>query len=238
MFLSDKLMPAPFETAVQENNTKLVHDLLSGARPLPIDIRNEASQSGLMIACAHRNVETAKELLVKYGELEPNLIDGSDALGWTALHHAAQSGSFECVQLLIEHNSDIDATTSKNETALFLATKHHHVDIVELLTDNKCQLQTKAMNKYKQIWGPDYEMSSTALDCAATDNCAEAARCLLLHLARTKELSQKEFNLLLTGAALNGHTEIAKELILYGPHVNLDEGTISNLSDFSFFGIC
>ena len=217
-------MPTPFETAVKKNNQHLVHDLLTGARPLPIDIRNEASQTGLMISCAHNGVETVKEILAKYQELENHIIDDTDTLGWTALHHAAKSGSLECIKLLLENKAEIDVTTDKNETPLFLATKHNHPDIVEFLTENNCQLQTKALHKKpdRHLTGEEF----TALEFAVQHNFVEIAKCLLIHLIRTKAQNEKELKELMIEAAKEDHTKIAHELIINGANVNYHEGSI------------
>jgi ankyrin repeat protein len=227
MVLSDKLMPPPFETAVKENNQNLVHDLLSGARPLPIDIQNEASQTGLMISCAHNSVETVKVILVKCQELENHTIDGTDTLGWTALHYAAKSGSFECIKLLFENKAEIDATTDKNETALFLATKNNHPDIVEFLAENNCHLQTKVMYKksVEHLWETPKEKEFTALEVAVQHNFEETAKCLLFHLTRTKKLNKYERSQLLSKAATNGQTKITIELLTNGAILNTQKGT-------------
>jgi ankyrin repeat protein len=227
MILSDKLMPTPFETAARKNNKNLVHDLISGARPLPIDIRNEASQTGLMISCAYNSVETVQAILVKYQELQDYTIDGTDTLGWTALHHAAKSGSLKCVKLLFEHKAEIDATTDKNETALFLATKHNHLDIVEFLAEKNCQLQTKALYKKPvKVWETEKEEEFTALEVAVQQNFVEIAKCLLFHLIRRNKLNEEQINNVLCIAARDDHTKIAHELVINGANVNYKGGSI------------
>ncbi len=216
-------MPTPFENAVKESNKKLVHDLLSGSRPLPIDIRNGASQTGLMGACAFKAKETAEEILAKYQELENHTIEVTDTHGWTALHYAADSGSLECVKLLIEHKANINATTNKNETALFLATKRNHLDIVEYLAENNCMLQTKAVYKKLEFFNTNEEF--TALLVAVGNNFVEIAKCLLSHLTRSKGLSEEELNQLLLKAVKEGRTKVAMELLFNGANVNTHEGT-------------
>jgi ankyrin repeat protein len=215
-------MPTPFENAVKESNKKLVHDLLSGSRPLPIDIRNEASQTGLMVACVFKATETAEEILVKYLEFKNHTIEVTDTLGWTAIHYAADSGSLECVKLLIEHNANINATTNKNETALFLATEQNHLDIVEYLAENNCMLQTKAANKKLEKYSTNEEF--TALFVAVINNFVEIAKCLLSHLTRSKELNEQELNQLLVIAVEEDHAKVATELLFSGTNLDHREG--------------
>ncbi len=62
-----------------------------------INLLNEASQSGLMIACKYKALKTVKLYLKESADV--NLTD-TDA--WTALHYAAQSGLLEIVELLIK----------------------------------------------------------------------------------------------------------------------------------------
>ena len=42
-------MPKSFEEAVIKNQTEAVHNFLIGGYPLPVDIRNKASETALMI---------------------------------------------------------------------------------------------------------------------------------------------------------------------------------------------
>jgi hypothetical protein len=214
---SDKPMPTAFETAVSENKDELVYNYLIGDWPLPVDIRNKASQTGLMIACAFKAVETAEEIIEKNPDL-----NARDTLGWTALHHAAQSGSLECVKLLIKNKAEIDATTDKNETAVFLATKQNHPDIVDFLAENNCQLQTKALYKeaVKYSFTPIKEKYLTSLEVAVQNNFAEIAKCLLVHLTSTKELKEIYLNMWLVKAAIKDHTKIAHDLVINGANVN------------------
>jgi ankyrin repeat protein len=216
-------MPTIFETIIKDNNNEQVYNYLIGNRSLPVEIRNKASQTGLMLACACKAVETAEEIIEKNPDL-----NARDTLSWTALHHAAQSGSWECVQLLIQNKAEIDATTDKNETALFLATKYNHPDIIEYLAVNNCHLQAKALLKkpVKYSWESQEEKYFTALGVAVHHNFVEIAKCLLFQLAKTEELNENELNGLLEKAAEEGHTKIAHDFLINGANVNYNKGSI------------
>jgi ankyrin repeat protein len=218
-------MPTIFETIIKENNNEQVYNYLIGNRSLPVDIRNKASQTGLMIACACKAEETAEEIIDKNPDL-----NARDTLGWTALHHAAHSGSWECVKLLIESKAEIDATTDKNETALFLATKHNHPDIVELLAENNCHLQTKALFKkpVRYSFESQNEKYCTALEVAVQHNFSEIAKCHLFHLNKTKELNKNEVNNLLAEAAGIDHIKIANEFLIIGGNIFYAPGIVSH----------
>jgi ankyrin repeat protein len=225
-----QLMPEHLENAIVNNDYHYVEQRLNQFDPVPANSVNEALQTGLMIACKHKSFDTVNIFLKKSTPVENddpsfcnvNLVDGS---GWTAIHYAAQSGSWKCVKLLIENQADIDATTDKHETALFLATKHNHPDIVEFLAVNNCHLQTKAVLKMpKAIIGKYF----TALEVAVQYKFTEIAKCLLFHLARTKKLNVKELHELLVEAVEKGQTKIAHELIINGADVNYSRKSISN----------
>jgi ankyrin repeat protein len=216
---SATLMPSSFEKAIMDNDHKHVKRELDQRQPVPANSANAGLQTGLMIACQHSSVQTVKVFLEKSTQVkhdDPSLCNVNlvDASGWTALHYAAKSGSLECVKLLIEHKSDINAITNENETALFTATKHNQLNVVKLLATSNCQLQTKAGSG-----------KITALELAVTENLVEIATCLLFHLTRTKELHKEELNQLLVKAAEKGHTNIANELLINGANVNNHEGT-------------
>ncbi len=176
-----------------------------------------------MIACANnKKCETVKVIL----DQNPN-ISAEDLQGWTALHYAAQCGSWECVKLLIANKAEINATTDKNKTALFLATKHNHPDIVEFLAEN-IHLQAKALCKKKHVkysWETQKE-EQQLLEVAVQHNFIEIAKCLLFHLARTKKLDEDQLNELLLKAASEDHTKIADDLLIKGANVNYHEGSI------------
>jgi len=93
-------MPKTFESAIHENKAEEIHNFLIGGKPIPVDITNIASQTGLMIACANGSIDVVEELLENEND-KPNL-DASDALGWTALHHAADHGNLRIVEMLFE----------------------------------------------------------------------------------------------------------------------------------------
>jgi ankyrin repeat protein len=95
-------MPKIFEEAIHENEAEKVHNFLIGGRPIPVDIPNKASQTGLMIACDKGSIDVVEEFLENENE-KPNL-DSVDALGWTALHHASDNGNLSVVELLNEKN--------------------------------------------------------------------------------------------------------------------------------------
>jgi ankyrin repeat protein len=59
----------------------------------------------------------------------PNLnINARDTKGWTALHHAADSGCCETVEFLLQRGADVNARTDEGSTPLSLAIVNNYVE--------------------------------------------------------------------------------------------------------------
>ena len=124
-------MPKNIEEAIRSNDWDQVRNFLSGPSGLPINIRNKAFETPLMIACAHKSVETVEVILENRKE-KPNL-EATDAKGWRAIHHAAKSGGITIFEKLREKGAKIDVTTKKGETLLHLAAQNGQEKVCNLL---------------------------------------------------------------------------------------------------------
>ena len=62
-------------------------------------------------------------------------LNSTDMFGWTALHCAAQKGSFETVQLLIHSGADFTRKNSRQQSAADLASVSHHDAIASYLRE-------------------------------------------------------------------------------------------------------
>ncbi len=58
-------------------------------------------------------------------------------LGWTPLHVSAHQGHLEVVESLISHGADVNAKNNEDETAMVLAKKRGHKEIVTLLSSSE-----------------------------------------------------------------------------------------------------
>ena len=83
----------------------------------------------------------------------PKLLDTRDAREWTALHRAASRCHTNCVALLIEKGSSVDAATATGEQALQLACRMGHFDTVAILLDKGASVNAYA----QQGTGPLHE---------------------------------------------------------------------------------
>lgn len=162
-------MPKVFEKAIQENNCDDVHSYISCGKKIPVDICNEKSQTGLMIACEYKAATCVEEFIDNNANLE-----ATDTSGWRPIHFSAQSGSLEIVKMLIKAGAKIDAENNEGDRALHIAAKHNFADIVETLIEKGVKIDA-INNKGK-----------TALLIAAKHNFVDIVDCLLYNKANEK----------------------------------------------------
>ncbi len=132
-------MTPVFEDAIKNNNHEYIRKGLNHQwQSVPANSANAALQTGLMIACKHKSLETVKAFLKKSTAVKNddpsfcnvNLVDTS---GWTALHYAAQSGTWECVKLLIENKANTNSVNEGLQTGLMIACQHKSFETVKVL---------------------------------------------------------------------------------------------------------
>ena len=93
-------------------------------------------------------MDVARFLLEKYPDTVNSTTTEEDGR-WTPLHMAAQSGSVDCIELLLQHGANIEAATSDGRTPLHIAAANGQLLAVKCLlekgargtaTDNKGRL--------------------------------------------------------------------------------------------------
>lgn len=75
------------------------------------------------------------ELLIKSGAN----VDEKDDAGWTVLCNACVDGNYECVELLINYNTNLNLPIQIDThiyTSVFIAYENEHLDIMKLLLEN------------------------------------------------------------------------------------------------------
>ena len=89
----------------------------------------------LFDACKRNDVDQVDELLRK--PLDPSVTGFPTGmpLFLTALHHAAEYGHVECIDLLLDAGADKDALSSAEQTALHRAAGAGHLEVVRLLLE-------------------------------------------------------------------------------------------------------
>jgi ankyrin repeat protein len=202
-------MPVVFEIDLENNAAEECQKVLTGNRPLPMDIRNKASQNALMIACAHGARDVVEMLFTMDGTHD---LEAVDADGWTALHHASCHGYKEIIDILCQKGANPSATTNDNETGLHLAAQEGHKAVVEFLLENNCPLDIQTATKYS---GPGL----TALHCALMAD-EDTSLMLIQHGANIKlKESSIQLSALHYGVLYN-FAKAVEKLIQFGADVN------------------
>lgn len=105
--------------------------LLFEKNPNSVNEVNNYGFSPLILASYRGNREVAKYLITIVKDINYQSPEG------TALMAAVMTGDIELINLLIEKNTNLDATNKTGVTALMLATQFKKIDIIKLLLLHK-----------------------------------------------------------------------------------------------------
>jgi len=213
-----------FEEAIKKDDIEKVRLWTS---QMDSDLRNEASQTALMIACAH----AATDVALLYLKERSADVKVADALGWTALHHASFKGCLKSIEMLFTAKANLRAVTNYRQTALHIAAEQGYTAVAEFLAQNECPINAKTLitkQKYSST-------RKTALHLAIEFNHLETVKKLLLFKADTEETDECSDSALHIAAA-KGFLDIAKELIRHRADVNKSNSKFKSKSrSFSKF---
>jgi superfamily II RNA helicase len=121
----DALLEASSATEAREAARSALDALLPDGRD--VDFRDpELGGETALIVSAERGDSRAVRLLLAFGA-DPNLASDS---GWTAVHGAAEAGSAECVESLVQAGARMDRIAKSGKTPLDIARQYHGVDAV------------------------------------------------------------------------------------------------------------
>ena len=172
---------------------------------------SKTGRLGLHRACACDSVEVVREWL----GLMPNQIAAQSFDGSTPLSIAAQSGSKECLGVLIKNGADPDVRTVNKSTALYLACCTNNLDIVNILLvrGRACPLidnQDGETPLFRAATDGNMPIVQRLLDIPLPSACIEAT----VHSAAGQTA--------LVTAARYGHVEIVQALLEAG--ADMDHG--------------
>jgi ankyrin repeat protein len=209
---------------LKNNKAEDCQKVLTCNRPLPLDIRNKASQNSMMIACAHGALEVIEMLFTIDGTHD---LEAVDADGWTALHHASKQGCKAILNILFKKGANPSAFTNNNETGLHLAAKEKHKAAVEFLLDKKCPLdaQTTGPNSWDDgktalhLGLCKYEKGNLEEQQKKDEKGEEISLILLQHGADVKLKDKRGWSALHL-AAKSGMSKAVEKLIQLGADVN------------------
>ena len=193
----------------------------------------------MLYACQRNQPDYLEELLRR-----PHVPNVKCPEGWTLLHHAAENGNLECVNLLLEAGAKSDEMPEDGGTPLHLAAWGGYVEIVDKLLDARADKDKIAgiegeptpillaaeaghvdiVSLLMQV-GVDKDAATkdsgqTSLHFAASQGDLQLTQLLLEFGVDTKKItngsSQNTGATALHAAAWNGHLEIVSLLLDHG----------------------
>jgi ankyrin repeat protein len=208
-----------------------------------VNARSTRGLTPLVLAADHSDPVLIR-LLLKAGA-NPNL---TNALGTTPLMRASAAGDVESVTALLDHGADVNAReTARNQTALMFAAARDRAGVIRTLAARGAELNAhsravaNAANLVDEAGNPIPAESRTgetqrrtrgdglanglggrtALQFAAREGLASAARALVEAGADINSVNPLDGSTALVVAIANGHYDLAKYLLLSGADPNL-----------------
>ena len=173
-----------------------------------LSMMNDTGGPGMefLAACRQGDIEDARECLVRGAN--PNY---RDETGSTALIEAAREGHLDIMELLLEHDVDVNVQEDIGQyTAIMAAADFGNKQIVQLLIENKADLSMKNVNE------------ETALMRASRQGHTEIVQLILKETNGNQiNMKNKHDETSLTKAAREGRKDVVRLLLDSGAHVNI-----------------
>lgn len=143
-------------------------------------------------------------------DLPDKIFDKSDTLKLKEFENAVESGDLDKVRMMVEKGMNVDQRlTVYNMTALTIAARHDHLNLVEFLVENGADI--------------NHDDGETALMIASRQGRLDIVKFLI---ERGADIDYKEEfgNTALSAATVYGRLDIMKFLIEHGADVNVRSG--------------
>ena len=206
-------------SAAEQNICYMVEELLNrGADP---NVKNDAGETPLYIACRHGHGEVASKLLSVGAQLHSSTTPTEN----TPLHAACMSGNVSIVQQLIDKDAPINPTNALKQTPLFFAVfgrSGKSIDIIKSL-----------LNKGANIFAQD-TFGKTALHYAAAFNNEQMIDALIPHRNPHFVNIQDSEGLTPSHVAVKfGSNGVLRQLYGKGANIDLKTAEGYTVSDFA-----
>jgi uncharacterized protein len=179
-----------------------------------VEARNRVGASPMYLATVNGSARMI-ERLIEAGD-DPNAVL-TETLE-TVLMLTARTGNPDAVQVLIDHGADVNATQSRNFTALMFAAAEGHAAVIERLLAAGADPNASTLASKKPERRPPGGMSPLLF--AAREGHIDAARALLDGGANVNETGADTTSPLLI-AVVNGHYDLAYMLLDRGANPSI-----------------
>lgn len=165
---------------------------------------DQTKTTPLMLACMHNRVDNVKALLEN--ESRAN-VSAKNRFGYAAIHFAAEAGSKEIIELLIDNNVDINTPGPMRMTPLIIASTQGYFDCVELLLEKGAKVLAK--DKFKRsalimaVKNGNLKVAALLLQKGSNFNDPDSSKNYPLHYAAAYGFPECVELLIKAGAGLN-----------------------------------
>jgi ankyrin repeat protein len=118
-----------WDAAISGDTVALAAALAAGARLDSLDLRRAPNGRLALNWAAINNRVSAIRLLLAYGAA----IEATNITGFTALHHAAEFGSFEAARVLLAAGADPTHRSTDGQKPAERAKEEGHLDVAQLI---------------------------------------------------------------------------------------------------------
>jgi ankyrin repeat protein len=174
-----------------------------------IQLRSKGERKTALHFAAEGGIPACCELLLATVDAR---LEARDALGFTPLMLAAETGAVDSVKLLLQHGADVNAANADGVTPLILASLRQRVDVVVLLLTTGADVNTLESR------------GRSALTAAVHTGNTALVQLLLEHNANIQLTDSAGENALMK-AALEGHVSMMELLVQRGLSVTAVDKT-------------
>jgi len=192
--------------AAMKGHSSVVRRLLEAGADA--DVKAVSGLTALLVASRDDHLEVVDALLSsgRCGDLEAR-----NKHGWTALYCAVLGGHASVVRRLLEAGANAEAKAASDLTALFVASRADHLEVVDVLLSSDWCGDLEARDKH----------GHTALYCAAMRGHASVVR-RLLEAGADADVKAADGSTALLAASRGGHVDVVDALLSSGRCADLE----------------
>ena len=217
-------------TALHHSAVNGSFELISFFANMGIDIHLKTSNGSdvLHLSASHGHLNLCKTLINKHN-FDVNMANNK---GYTALHYAAENGSFDLFSYILENGSEIYCKTNDMKNVLHISAHRGHIDICKFVLEYFSKdYYDNNMKKHHTLIGKSYRSQvfyryntiflhamdsdgNTYLHLAAERNQVEVCELLLKYDAEVITLLNRKDETARDIAKVNGHNDVLNTLKL------------------------